>query len=319
MGRLLIRLIATCCFLIQSLKVEAHPGIGMVYNGNNTIYYSDLEHIWKYDLTNAKASILIPNIHSHELSIDNLGNLYGEHYYYVEEEQKFKNYIWKYSTEGELSIIRQEQEGENTDFSFIRDNDFNAIQFSLNGELTEIRKILQDSSHLIAKLAFQDLRWKSLNKYNELFIIDLHSLYRIDSAGRLELLAKDLSDTKFPFSFNDEKHNVYGVWSDDKMNTYVAIYGGRQVKRIDEDKNITTVHKSSFFWSPLNGQFDKNGQLWVLEASLWGDTRVSLVKKNIEFNSDSLMMWMLFALISILTVLFLRRKRKTVLLNFGIY
>lgn len=319
MVRSFARYIAICLFFIQVLKVEAHPGIGMVYDGNNVIYYTDLEHIWKYNLIDGKASIVISNVHSHELCMDSLGNLYGEHYYYVEEDQQFKNYIWAYSNKMGLSILRQEKDGENTDFSFIRDKDFNTIQFSVNGELTEIRRIYSDSSHLIAKHTFKDIRWKSLNQHDELLIVDLHSLYKIDHTDRIEQIAEDLSSTKFPFSFNDEKHNVYGVWSDDRENTYVAIYGGREIKRINKHREVSTIYKSSFFWSPLNGLFDKDGQLWVLEGSLWGDTRISLVELSDKTHSTSLLIWLFFALILMTTILILRRNRKTVVLSFGIH
>ena len=55
MVRLLTRLIAAFCFFLQIIKVEAHPGIGMVYDGKNIIYYTDLQHIWYYDLKDGKA------------------------------------------------------------------------------------------------------------------------------------------------------------------------------------------------------------------------------------------------------------------------
>lgn len=319
MGRLLTKLIVACYFVIPSLKVVAHPGIGMVYDGNSTIYYTDLEDIWKFDITVNEASVLIPNIHSHELCLDSLGNLYGEHYFYVEKEQKFKNYIWKYSTESGFSIIRKEQDGENTDFSFIRDAAFNPIQFSQSGELTEIIRVIEDSSQVVTKQKFQDLRWKSISQYNELFLVDLHSLYRIGSANRLELIAKDLSETKFPFSFNDEKHNVYGVWSDEEKNSYVAIYGGRQIKRIDELKNIQTVYQSSFFWSPLNGLFDKEGQLWVMEGSLWGDTRILKIEQSEVLHSFGMWLWVLFSLILLVSILMFKRSRKRASFYFGIH
>ena len=123
MGRLLIRIIASCLFFIQVLKAEAHPGIGMVYNGNNTIYYTDLEHIWKLDIATGKSERYLENIHSHELYLDKEGNLYGEHYWYIESEEAFKNFIWKADENGIFQKIREEQYGENNDFSFIRNDD----------------------------------------------------------------------------------------------------------------------------------------------------------------------------------------------------
>jgi hypothetical protein len=64
-----------------------------VYDGKNTIYYSDLNHIWKLDTNTGLAIIYKENIHSHQLFLDKQGNLYGEHYWYLEPEGKFQNYI----------------------------------------------------------------------------------------------------------------------------------------------------------------------------------------------------------------------------------
>lgn len=319
MGKFSIRIFAALIFLGQILIAEAHPGIGMVYDGKDTIYYTDLEHIWKYDISTGIKSIVIPNVHSHELYLDSAGSLYGEHYFYVQEEQKFNNYIWKYSKEGAFSIIRPEKDGENTDFSFIRDKHFNAIQFNTKDGITEIRKVFTDSSRLIHRQAFKDLRWKSFNRNNELLFIDLYSLYKIDHTEQIQLLVEDLSSMKFPFSFNDEKHNVYGAWSDSNDNTYVAIYGGRIIKRIDKDKEISTIYKSSFFWSPLNGLFDKENQLWVMEGSLWGDVRIRKVEQANELKSNGLPIWVLFTFLLIVFLLMLRKKRKTALSDAGIY
>jgi hypothetical protein len=72
---------------------RAHPPIGLVYDGKNTIYYSDLNHIWKLDTNTGLAIIYKENIHSHQLFLDKQGNLYGEHYWYLEPEGKFQNYI----------------------------------------------------------------------------------------------------------------------------------------------------------------------------------------------------------------------------------
>ena len=86
----------------------AHPGIGLVYDGDRTIYYTDLTHIWKLDIENGEREIAVSDVHSHELCLDQDGNLYGEHYWYDADHQIFKNYLWKLSKRGVFSKIREE-------------------------------------------------------------------------------------------------------------------------------------------------------------------------------------------------------------------
>lgn len=121
MKRLLLIWLFCSIYYIAS----AHPPIGLVYDGKNTIYYSDLNHIWKLDTNTGLAIIYKENIHSHQLFLDKQGNLYGEHYWYLEPEGKFQNYIWRSNKDGIFQKVINDLDGENTDFSFVRDTSFN--------------------------------------------------------------------------------------------------------------------------------------------------------------------------------------------------
>ena len=90
----------------------AHPGIGLICDAQNNIFYADLENVWMIDANGARI-IVVPDVHAHELVIDDLGNIYGEHYWYDEATDEFKNYIWKLTPDLELQIIRDTLTGEN--------------------------------------------------------------------------------------------------------------------------------------------------------------------------------------------------------------
>ena len=55
------------------ISFYAHPGIGLVHDGERTIYYTDLVHIWKLDTESGEATIFLEGIHSHELWLDDNG------------------------------------------------------------------------------------------------------------------------------------------------------------------------------------------------------------------------------------------------------
>jgi hypothetical protein len=264
----------------------AHPPIGLVYDGLNTIYYTDLDHIWKLDTRTGISEIYRENIHSHELFLDEEGNLYGEHYWYAESEGQFKNYLWKISINSIFQIIRDEQIGENKDFSFVKDSNFSNYKVVKTSKRFQIVKSDSISKQIWHNAQLNDPSWSSVNKNKELLFVDFPKIYRANQS-QLIVLAKDASAYRFPFNIQDDKHNIYGLWTDQDNNTYTAVYGGRQIKKIDANGNISRIYTSSFLWSPVNGVFDKNGDLWVMECRIGGAIRIKRIKHNELTNSAS--------------------------------
>ena len=78
-------LIVVLTFLIGSTIAFAHTGIGIVMDKHGNVYYTDLKQIWKISPDGTKR-IVVPNVHTHELYLDSLGNLYGEHLRYEGEQ-----------------------------------------------------------------------------------------------------------------------------------------------------------------------------------------------------------------------------------------
>lgn len=300
-------------FTIISIKSYAHPGIGIVYDGKNTIYYTDLTHVWKLDVKSGKSKIFIENIHTHELYLDKSGNLYGEHYWYIESEEKFKNYIWKANVDGELDIIRDEQYGENLDFSFIRNDDFESFDIKKRQDIYEIIKIDSLNETILSKAELNHPTWKYLTDNGELLFIDYPSIYSLKS-GELKLIAEDVSSKRFPFSTQSDDHNIYGVWTDENDNIYVAIYGGREVKRVDEEGNVKRVLRSGFLWSPVNGVFDKDGNLWLMECKIGGKIRIrkisqSEIAKSSTFIIENGIFTLIFLGLIVLTYQIIKRRK----------
>ncbi|MEO6584619.1 MAG: hypothetical protein ABIO05_09860, partial [Ferruginibacter sp.] len=65
-------------FLIVFLNMAhayGHPGIAIVKDSRGNIFYSDLTQVFK--ITNGKITVVVPNVHTHELYIDAADNLYG--------------------------------------------------------------------------------------------------------------------------------------------------------------------------------------------------------------------------------------------------
>ncbi len=273
---LVLKILSTSTFVfILTFSVQAHPGIGLVYDGNSTIYYTDLNHIWKLDTETGETSIFLKNIHSHELWLDDDGSLYGEHYWYDEPNQVFKHYIWMATSDGKLSRITDTIVGENDHFSFVRNSRDQSFRFVRSTTGFDIIQMDSTSDGLITTIDLHDPAWMFIHESSNLFVADYPSLHLISLNDTSHtILSDNLTDASFPFSFQNNHHHIYGVWTDADSNVYVALYGGRKVVRIDENLNQETVLKTSLFWSPINGVFDSENNLWLMEASLLGKVRI---------------------------------------------
>jgi len=47
----------TIFFVLTFLPSDAHPGIGIVYDENETIYYKDLNLVWKLNIRTGKSDL----------------------------------------------------------------------------------------------------------------------------------------------------------------------------------------------------------------------------------------------------------------------
>lgn len=99
-----------CWFLLLALAVPAaaHPGWGLVVTPNGTVYFTDLEQVWKWTPGDG-LTLFVPEVHTHHLYLDEAGNLYGEHSWYVAAEDTFLTRYWRASPGGTVVDISYEE------------------------------------------------------------------------------------------------------------------------------------------------------------------------------------------------------------------
>lgn len=302
-------LLGSCCLSLCFLFIQAHPGIGLVYDGDHTIFYTDLNHVWQLDTHTGQSRIYVENVHSHELALDAVGNLYGEHFWYVESQDVFKNYIWRVDAMGNFQKIRQEQPGENLDFSFVRDHAFTSYTLRARNDLFEIVKKDSGSYAVWHEIELGIPGWGYVTQNGDFLFSDYPRIYAAN-AEEVKVIAEDLSASRIPFSLQDKTHHIYGIWTDQAGLVYAALYGGRQVVRIDAGGTPVRVLSTGPLWSPVNGLFDKDKQLWLLEARMDGAVRLRKIEmsqlgKDTSFSRDIVVLFL--ALLIILGVVLLIR------------
>ena len=218
----------------------AHPGIGLVQDSKGNIFYTDLKQVWKLSPEGIK-TIAVPNVHTHELSIDAFDNLYGEHLWYNGEKlDTWGHYTWCLKNDGTL-IKDEAKEGFLENYGFLRDSSGNMYWIE-RFTVSKFKKKTRDGNiSTIAEGKFGNIRCSYCTKNGIIYFVDLDKLYKLTPEGNFILLASNLDDGKLAFGFS-RQHNVYGIWTDASENIYVAIMPANKVKRISPFGNIDGDH-----------------------------------------------------------------------------
>ncbi len=270
-------------FLISLLLISsaagAHPGVGIVMDSKGNVFYTDLKQVWKIDVQGRK-SIVVRNVHTHELYLDEADNLYGEHLWYNGERfNTWGHYVWRYSAEGAFEKIIPDTEGFLSNYSFVRDHHGNMYWADRQTDCQHLVK--KDHNHTITKTdkpCFGNIRWMTSTSNGTVYLIDLYDLKKVDPLGRVTTVASLLQEIRFPQSMTTpDPHYVMGLSVDSNENVYVAVYGARKVKKITGAGRIFTVAETSMSWSPTGVLSAPNGDLWILECSPTNAVRVERI------------------------------------------
>ena len=281
MNRTFLIALFLCCFLIPNLA-NAHPGIGIVMDKNGNIYYTDLVHVWKI-APDGTRSIAVKDVHTHELYLDANGDLYGEHEWYEgEATDKWGNYVWCLTKDGEFKKVITDVEGFLDNTTLVRDADGNSYWSRKEGDIQTLMRQTQDGvDHQFSDHVFEDIRWMHFSENDkQLYVVDHLSVKRVDANGKVVVVSKNLKKGSALLQRVADRHYVFGLWTDSDLNTYVALYGAGTVKKIDSDGNAKVVFSSSMGWSPCGGLMAQDGTMWIMEFSRTNKTRVRKILPN---------------------------------------
>jgi len=254
----------------------AHPGVGIVRTKGGVVYFTDLSHVWSLSPRGEK-TIAVRNVHTHELYLDENGDLFGEHLWYEGDATKKWGYrVWRLGADGTLSDVVTAREGFRTDFSFVRDASGTHYFSEVEKRDTLFRKSPGRPAEVMAR-GFTDIRWITAAPNGTVYLVDRRDVVKVTPDGRRRRIAADLSKKRW---FRDERHLVMGIWLDAEENVYVAVPGDGAVKRISKDGRVATVVTSRFPWAPSGGLVTPSGDLYVLEYSKTNAVRVRRVAKD---------------------------------------
>lgn len=266
-------------FLLPAIfhTASAHPGVGIVMDRKGSVFYTDLTQVWKIS-PDGRKTVAVRSVHTHELYIDNLDNLYGEHLRYEGgATNRWWHRVWKLSHDGTLIDIIPERQGfldDYNDFHFVHDARGN-FYWAARGDTTFIRRRSPDGNVItVAGAKFQDVRRMTATSDGTVFLTDLYDLVRVTTDGVVKTIARGLASWNVSHLTGPDRHAIMGLWTDGRKNVYAAVFADHAVKKIQPDGRVTTVVYSKSPWSPTGGLVAPNGDLWILECSTTNAVRV---------------------------------------------
>jgi streptogramin lyase len=243
--------------LLAALPTAAHPGIGIVMDRQGNVFYTDLTHVWRITPDGAK-SIAVRGVHTHELHLDAQGMLHGEHLWYA--DGRWGHYVWQLAPDGRLTKSPP-RDGFRQNHSFVRDAAGNMYWFEPGPPAAFLRRTRDGTvTRLGENATYRDVRWISATPAGEIYFADAGDLRKLAADGSVTTLASQVRAAPGQW--------VGGVWLDSQNRVYVAVWGGREVKRYDPvASRVEVVARCSAPWGPSGGLVASTGDLWLLETA----------------------------------------------------
>lgn len=259
--------------LSAAVAVQAHPGIGIVRNTQGTIYWTDLAHVWERS-PDGTTSIIVPNVHTHELYLAPDGTLHGEHLWYTgEATDTWKHYLWKRTPDGRV-IKDREQDGFRKDHAFARDAQGTMYWVERDGKTRFYKGSGEGDRTLLCTTDLDAVGPPFCAQDGTVWFVSGNDLYRVAAEGP-ELVAADLDGV--PSTSGPEEHAAMGLWEDADGRIHVALSERREVVRVEADGTRAVMWRSEAPWAPSGGVAAPDGGMWLLEYDPSNQVRITEV------------------------------------------
>jgi hypothetical protein len=218
-------------------------------------------------------------VHTHELYLDSLDNLYGEHLWYEgERANRWGHRVWRLSPDGTLTDIIPARPGFRDDhdlFHFDWDRRGRMYWFD-RGERTVLRRREVDGSVSTLLAGVREAGRMTVTPDGVVYFLEGADLRRLDERGVVMTLARALGDARNEERVEKADHAFMGLWTDRSGSVFFADYGSRTVKRVDASGRVADVLRTDPPWGPTGGLIDPSGALWVLQTNDANAVRLQL-------------------------------------------
>jgi DNA-binding beta-propeller fold protein YncE len=283
-SRLFLYAAALALVALLDAKASAHPATGIVVDARGSVYFSDLETVWRLE-PGGRLTVFRPGVrgrHVHELSIDREGNVYGGDVSYDSSTGKWVEAVWRRAPDGrgETDIVAPTADPPRG-LSIWRDAEGNTYYAEQDRHANRETRILKRTPRgEVSTLAggafghadgrgtqarFQSIGGLAFGPDGSLYVTDAGYLRRVSPDGEVRTLAEGLEE-----QFADDTQSGYGslmgLAVDAGGNVYVADYGRRRVLKVAADGKVTRVVRAEAPWAPTGVAVTSDGRVLVLES-----------------------------------------------------
>ena len=273
--------IITVCVLLAD-DALAHPPWGIAVDRQGQIYFSDLEAIWKIDaqgkLTVFKAGV--SGRHTHELTIDKDGNLYGDELNYEPATQRYIAALWKWTPAGGFTYTLAPTDNPPKGMSLWRDRDGNMysavwksnaepepiiLRRTPDGKVTTLFG-RQEAADKFRQVVLYSVGGMAFGGDGSLYIADGANIRKVTLDGKVTTLVPNLTLENPPGSSSGKSAatRLLGIATDAQGNVFAVDHGNRRVLKITPDGKVTTLIRAEQSWAPSGVAF-KDDDLYILE------------------------------------------------------
>lgn len=261
---------------LLAADVQAHPAWGIAVDPQGQVYFSDLKTIWKID-AHGKLSVFRAgdDRHTHDLNIDEAGNLYGADNTYEPATQRFFSALWKMTPAGGFSYLLSPTENPPKGTSIWSDREGNMYHVTNypEGELLVLKRTPNGNVTAVVGSSNAVREYRQAVPYSAggmafdsegaVYFVHGANVSKITMSGTLIPLARNLVVENA--SGNPAGGTtLFGISVDGQGNAFVADYGNRRVLKITPNNQIITVIRAEESWFPM-GVAIKGGELYILE------------------------------------------------------
>ena len=270
--------VAVCVLL--DVRAQAHPAWGIAVDRQGQVYFSDLVTVWKIDAQGKLSVFRAGRDHTHDLNVDEAGNLYGAENSYDPATQRFFSAIWMMTPSGGFSYLLAPTENPPKGTSIWRDrvgNMYHVTHFperellvlkrTPNGNVTALvgssnaaREYRQSGPYGVSGTAF--------GSDGALYFIHGANVSKVTMSGAVTALARNLvvENASGNRAGGSSPTQLFGIAVDAQGNAFVADYGNRRVLKVAPDSRIATPIRAEQPWFPTGVALSGN-DLYVLENS----------------------------------------------------
>jgi hypothetical protein len=252
--------VVVLALLLSALPAAAHPGWGLVRDpSRGVIYYTDLQRVWRID-TKGERSVAVPDVHTHELRLDDAGNLYGEDLQGLGGD-RWRYRVWRLSPDGRLEDVIPWQPNFRDDYGFVADA-AGALYWASCVDMSRpctVKRRTNDGKVSIAAGGATfgpPLNFLAPGPRGTVLLADGPDLKRV-TAGGVELVAAGLSRAGGRFA-------IMGLHAAGDGSIYAAAFEDRMVVRLGPDGARSVAARSEAPWQPAGVLLAPDG-LWVME------------------------------------------------------